>query len=152
MMIGTKTNLGKVGVLTALVISLLGARSEARTGGVFKPAIRYGVAGEGYEYMSGGVNLDHQQRMERRSGAYNLKLVLVRPRMMSLAPLQILLANNTTGKVENISLSGPWNYFRLPAGSYTIGARIGDRFFLLRDIVIQGQVRRILILKDSHYR
>ncbi len=151
MRIGTKTNCDIVGVLTALVLSLLSAQSEARTGGLFQPAIRYGVAGDGYEYMSGGVNLAHRQRMERRSGAYNLKLVLVRPRMMSLAPLQILLANNSTGKVENIALSGPWNYFRLPAGSYTIGARIGDRFFLLRDVVIQGTGRRILIFKDSRY-
>jgi len=152
MAIGTKNKLRKVGVLSALLPSLLGAQSEARTGDVFGSSIRYGVAAGGYEYMSGGVRLDQQQLMERMSGAYNLKLVLERPRTMSLAPLQILLANNATGKVENISLPGPWNYFRLPAGSYTIGARIGNRFFLLRDIVIQRTGRRILILKDSQYR
>jgi hypothetical protein len=152
MAIGTKNKLRKAGVLSALVPSLLGAQSEARTGEVFGPAIRYGVAGAGYEYMSGGLLLDQQQLMERKSGAYNLKLVVVRPRTKLFVPLQILLANNATGKVENISLSGPWNYFRLPAGSYTIGARIGNRFFLLRDIVIQGNGRRILILKDSQFR
>jgi hypothetical protein len=152
MAIGTKPRSIQVAGLAMLAASLffpLAAKTEARTSEVFVPTIRYGVTDAGFEYMSGGLTNDQRQFMERRSAPYNLKLVLVRPRAMSLAPLRLFLANNATGRIEDFSPSGPWNYLRLPPGTYTIGARIGRRIFLLRDILIQENLRQTLILKDS---
>lgn len=124
---------------------------EARTRGLFAPAIRYGITESGYEYMNGGSQLDQRQRMERHSEAYNFKLVLLRPWIDSHAPVALFLANNHTGVVERITLAGPWTYLRLSPGTYTFAARVGHKIYILRDILIEAGVRQEVILRGNRH-
>jgi hypothetical protein len=90
--------------------------------------------------------------MERRSAPYNLRLILVPSPATPLPKLQVLIANNVTESMDDIPLSGPWVYLQLPPGAYTIGARIGDKFFLLRNVTVQETGRQTHIFRDNLFR
>jgi len=136
-------------MMMLVLIALIPQHSEARKSGVFSAGIRYGRTDSGYVYMNGGLDIDEQQIMERRSAAFNLKLVLMTPLAMPVPPLRVFLANNSTGTIEQILLSGPWIYFQLPPGTYTIGARISNKFFLLRNVHVQDTSRHTYILRGN---
>ena len=147
--IGRHRKAGVISTLTLILITLIPENSEASKSDLSASRIRYGSTVSGYFYMNGGSCTDEQQLMEQRSSRYNLKLVLVPPRAIPLAALSVFVANNTIGKIEQIILRGPWVYFQLPAGTYTIGARVHHNFFLLRNVRVQRGVQRTYILKDN---
>lgn len=135
--------------LVLLLILLLSATAEASPGAAWEPAIRYGVTANGYDYMSGGLRNDQRDLMERRSAGYNFKFMVLRARPSTWVPLHLFLANNAAGAIEKVTLTGPWAYFRLPPGTYTILARVGKRTILLRDIIVPEQGRRVLVIRES---
>jgi hypothetical protein len=134
-------------LLALLCVTVSIRRSDALDRLATEPGIRYGRTASGYAYMNGGASDLGQSMIERQGGAYNIKLVMVPPPAIALPRFRIYLANNRTGKIENIPLSGPWLYFQLPAGSYTIGARIRNRIYILRDIHVQDTTRQVHILR-----
>ena len=130
-----------------VVVALIPQHTGARTSTVSSSNIRYGRTSSGYLYMTGGESAQEQFSMERSAAAYNVKLVLVPPPAIPLPQLRVYIANNRTGKIEKIPLSGPWLYFQLPAGSYTIGARIRNRLYLLRGVHVQDAQRQTHVLR-----
>lgn len=141
-----------IALLASLLILCAAPNGDARLSDASKKGIRYGRTGSGYMYMHGGFYLHEQKAMERRSAPYNLRLILVPSPLPALPTLQVLIANNVTEITENIPLSGPWVYLQVPPGSYTIGARIGDKFFLLRNVYIRETGRQTHIFRDHLLR
>ena len=142
-------SLSLTSALVIVLLALFAPEGDARKGAMIAAEIRYGKTSSGYQYMNGGARRYQRESLERRSAPYNIKFVLVPPRAMRLPSLGIFIANNATGTIERITLSGPWIYFRLPPGTYTIGARIGDRFFLLRNVYVRDKRRQTHILKGN---
>ena len=143
---------GAITLLGSFLVLFAASYGDARLSDTSERGIRYGRTEMGYMYMNGGFDLHEQKAMERRSASYNLKLILVPPLAAPLPTLQVLIANNVTEITENIPLSGPWVYFQLPPGAYTIGARIGDKFFLLRNVYVRETGRQTHIFRDNLLR
>lgn len=141
-----------ISLLASLLVLFAAPNGDARLSDSSTGGIRYGRTGSGYLYMNGGSYLHEQNAMERRSAPYNLRLILVPSPATALPKLQVLIANNVTESMEKIPLSGPWVYFQLPPGAYTIGARIGDKFFLLRNVTVQETGRQTHIFRDNLFR
>lgn len=141
-----RTNIVLTLWLAALAIAAAAPDGAARQGNVGKSGIRHGRTASGYLYMNGGSSAAEQYTMEQRAAPYNVKLILVAPAVSSLTQLKVFIANNRTGKIENIPLSGPWLYFQLPAGVYTIGARIRNRVYVLRDVRVRDAARQTHVL------
>jgi hypothetical protein len=141
-----------IALLASLLVLFAAPNCNARLSDAAKTGIRYGRTGSGYMYMHGGFYLHEQKAMERRSAPYNLRLILVPSPAAPLPALQVLIANNVSEIVEKIPLSGPWVYFQLPPGAYTIGARIGDKFFLLRNVYVRETGRQTHIFRDNLFR
>ena len=136
-------------MLMLVLIALIPQNSEARRSDVPVAGIIYGTTVSGYVYMSGGVHLYERRFMEQRSAPYNLRLHLVPSPVIALPELRVFVANNAIGKIEQIPLSGPWIYFRLPPGTYTIGARINRKFFLLRNVHVRDAGQQTHILRGN---
>jgi len=134
-------------MLLASILIVGAPNGDALSSKAVEAGIRYGRTASGYVYMNGGETVHEQLTMERGAAAYNVKLVLVPPMALPLSQLRVFIANNRTGKIEMIPLSGPWLYFQLPAGSYTIGARIRNRLYVLRDVQVQNAGRQTHVLR-----
>jgi hypothetical protein len=145
-------NSGVLAALALVFIAMIPQTTEALRSDASTSRIHYGRTVSGYVYMNGGSHVDEQQFMEQRSAPYNLKLVMMAPRLIPLAALSVFVANNATGNIERITLRGPWIYLQLPAGTYTIGARVNRNFFLLRDVQVQDGARRTYILNGTLFR
>lgn len=135
--------------LAPMLIVVAEPRGEARLADRSRTTIRYGETANGYVYMNGGWTANEQSSMEQLAESYNVKVVLVPPKGLPLSPLRVLIANNGTRKIDAISLAGPWLYFQLPPGSYTIVARIRDNLFVLRDVQVEDSGRQTHILGVS---
>lgn len=137
-------------IVVALGLALIAAaQAQARLNEATGQQIRYGRTASGYVYMNGGVSARDHAELEGRSAAYNVKLILVPPKAFPLSQMVFFIANNLNGKIEKVALSAPVLYFRLPAGSYTFGARIRNRIFLLRDIRVQDAGRQTYVLRAA---
>jgi hypothetical protein len=136
-----------ISLLASILILSAAPNGDGRRSAVSETGVRHGRTASGYVYMNGGTSADEQFSMERRAAPYNVKLVLVPPLALPLSRLRVFIANNRTGKIEMIPLSGPWLYFQLPAGSYTIGARIRNRLYVLRDVQVQNAGRQTHVLR-----
>ena len=135
--------------LALTLIAVAGPNGEARLTDRSRTAIRYGETATGYDFMNGGSTATEQSSMEQLAEPYNVKVVLVPPKGLPLSPLSVLIANNQTRKIDVISLAGPWLYFQLPPGSYTLVARIRDNLFVLRDLQVKDRGRQTHILGVS---
>jgi hypothetical protein len=119
--------------------------------------IRSGKTETGCHYMNGGLVFDEQKTMERRSAAYNLKMVFAPRSGTAIAPVLLVIGHNESSRVEKLVLRAPWFYIRLPSGGYTIMARIENTIIVLTNVEIEvgGQATFFLRsdgLRGAHYR
>jgi len=149
---GSRLNCGVIAALALIMIARMPHTSEALSSEVSASRIRYGMTVNGYDYMNGGSHVDEQRFMEQRSAPYNLKLVIIAARLIPSTTPSVFVANNATGNIEQITLWGPWIYLQLPAGTYTIGARVNRNFFLLRNVQVQDGALRTYIFKGNLFR
>jgi hypothetical protein len=77
---------------------------------------------DGIEYMSGGVGIDAQDRINERARDYNLKLVFTLNEGNYLADVGVALKDARGRTVLEDTAEGPFFLVKLPAGQYTVTA------------------------------
>ena len=112
-------------------------------------SITRGQTAAGFHYMNGGLIFDEQQAMERKSGPYNLKLVFASRLRSLVSPILLLIGNNYSGRVDQIMVRGPRFYIQLPPGGYTIAARIKNKFVLIRNVYLYGNLRSTYFVRED---
>jgi hypothetical protein len=81
----------------------------------------------GVEFTSGGVGLSARQELASQAGQYNLQLEFAyAPEGEYLSAVQVDIADARGNSVLSTTTEGPWLLAKLPAGSYTVKARVGD--------------------------
>jgi hypothetical protein len=60
-----------------------------------------------------------------------------------------LIGHNENRQVDKIMVHGPWVYIQLPAGAYTIAARIKNEVVLIRDFYLREQRRSIFFSRPD---
>lgn len=73
-------------------------------------------------YISGGVGVDSQERLNARAGEFNLKLVFTLVEGNYLADVNVVLTDAKGGKIVEHLADGPFFLVKLPAGQYSVAA------------------------------
>jgi hypothetical protein len=142
-----------VGLISWMVPDLAsGRKPQLRDTG-----IRNGKTETGCQYMNGGLVFDEQKIMEQRSAYYNLKMIFAPRSGTAIAPVLLAIGHNESRHVEKFLLRAPWFYIRLPAGGYTIVARIENTIIVLTNVEIEvGRQATFFLradgLRSAHYR
>lgn len=133
-----------VSVISAiLILLLLPELAGARKPQLRDTSITQGKTPAGFYYMTGGLTFDEQQTMEQQSAPYNLKVIFAPRAGTSVSPVLLLIGDNQGRRVDKIMVHGPWFYIQLPAGGYTIVARIKNKVVLIRDVYLRENRRAI---------
>jgi hypothetical protein len=103
----------------------------------------------GYSYVNGGLGADEQRAMAGVSDQYNVKLIFARVTGSPIIRAALLLATNNGGRIDNIPITGPLFYIKLPLGVYTLVARFSNRVVMIRDFRISDGLRRTLVLRGD---
>ena len=124
-----------------LALSILPDLTAAGQPRLLDTKITRGKTAAGFHYMTGGLVSDERRAMERRSGPYNLKLIFASGSTVFIPPVVLLIGDNQGRWVEKIAVRRPWFYIQLPAGGYTIMARIKNKLVLIRDVYLHERRR-----------
>ena len=115
--------------------------SDARKPELADTSISRGKTAAGFSYMNGGLTFTEQQTMEGQSAPYNLKIIFAPPAGILTSSILLMIGDNQNRRVDKITVQGPWFYIQLPAGGYTIMARIKNKIVLIRDVYLRENHR-----------
>lgn len=82
---------------------------------------------EGVEYLSGGVGIDAQDRINERAKEFNLKLVFTLTEGNYVADVGVAVRDSKGRTVVEDTAEGPFFLAKLPAGQYTVAATYEGR-------------------------
>ena len=105
--------------------SIVVAISLALAAGVVQAATDP-AQGNGVQSISGGVGQDSREELLGSKGNYNLWVVLALADGAYLGGAQITIHDHSGKTVLDTKADGPWLFAKLPAGHYTVDARIHD--------------------------
>lgn len=77
---------------------------------------------DGIEYLSGGVGIDAQDRINERARDFNLKLVFTLTEGNYIADVGVAVKDARGRTVVEDTADGPFFLAKLPAGQYTVAA------------------------------
>ncbi len=77
---------------------------------------------EGVKYVSGGVGLDSEARLNARASEFNLKLIFTLKEGNYLADVNVVVADAKGRKLVEHLADGPFFMAKLPAGQYNVVA------------------------------
>lgn len=111
---------------TALLLLLCGLAGPASSAAP-QAAAPQNAAAEGQgAIISGGIGEESREQLASRARDYNLKMVFVLVAGNYLSDVNVQITDARGGTVAQHLSQGPWAYARLPAGTYTVKASIGD--------------------------
>lgn len=142
---------GRHAVLLGLMIAILVVPdfSSGAKPGFPEASLVKGKTAAGYRYVNGGLGADEQRAMARVSEQYNVQLIFARVTGTPILRAALLLAQNNGGRIDNITITGPLFYIKLPPGAYTLVARFSSRVVMIRDLRIIEGLRRTLVLRGD---
>jgi hypothetical protein len=77
---------------------------------------------DGVRYLTGGIGVEAQERLNERAGDFNLKLVFALNEGNYIADVGVILRDGQGRTVIEEVADGPFFMARLPAGRYTVEA------------------------------
>ena len=113
-------------VLAATWSATLHAQS-ASTGATRVEPSKIEKTRDGIEYLSGGVGIDAQDRINERAKEFNLKLVFTLTEGNYVADVGVALKDARGRTVVEDTADGPFFLAKLPAGQYTVAATYEGR-------------------------
>jgi len=78
------------------------------------------VVRDGMSYTSGGIGVDSQERLNARSGEFNLKLIFTLVEGNYLADVSVEIKDAAGRKLIEHNSDGPFFLAKLPAGTYAV--------------------------------
>jgi hypothetical protein len=82
---------------------------------------------DGIEYLSGGVGIDAQDRINQRAKDFNLKLIFTLTEGNYVADVGVAVKDAKGRTVLEDTAEGPFFLAKLPAGQYTVAATYEGR-------------------------
>ena len=82
---------------------------------------------DGIEYVSGGIGIDAQDRINERARDFNLKLVFTLNEGNYIADVGVAVKDAKGRTVVEDTAEGPFFLAKLPAGQYTVAATYEGR-------------------------
>jgi len=104
-------------------------------------AITEGKTSHGFPYMFGGVSSDERDAMEERAKGYNLKLVFAERRGAFVSGVSVTVATQKGAEIASLKTEGPWLYLQLPAGNYSIDARLRGAMKQIKNLTVRKEKR-----------
>lgn len=79
-------------------------------------------------YVTGGIGLDEREALmqEAKTEGYNLKVVTAATGGAYLASIMLRIVDEQGSEVLRTAMDGPWLFTKLPPGTYTVTATLGD--------------------------
>jgi hypothetical protein len=145
------TRCGSLVSAISTVVFLLASQqfSDARKPELADTSITHGKTAAGFSYMNGGLTFAEQQTMEGRSASYNLKIIFAPRASILTSSILLIIGDNQNRRVDKITVQGPWFYIQLPAGGYTIMARIKNKLVLIRDVYLRENHRATYLVRGD---
>jgi hypothetical protein len=109
------------GILAVSCAATVHAQS-ASTGAARPTSSNVEKSRDGIEYLSGGVGIDAQDRINERARDFNLKLVFTLNEGNYVADVGVALKDARGRTVVEDTADGPFFLAKLPAGQYTVAA------------------------------
>lgn len=89
---------------------------------IAQPAPEKVYTQNGVSFMSGGIGLDSQARLEARERDFNLKLVFTLVEGNYVADVGVTIQDAAGKNVVQLVVNGPFLMARLPTGKYAVNA------------------------------
>ena len=105
--------------LAAVCAGLAAVSMAAETG---LPAVQR--QGE-ISYVTGGIGLDEAKAFRAAAAQYNLRLTFAAVSGAYIANAKVVLRDAQGRSVAEASSDGPYLYFKVPAGKYSVTAEVG---------------------------
>jgi hypothetical protein len=136
-------------ISTVVFVLLFQELSDARKPELAATTISRGQTAAGFSYMNGGLTFAERKTMGGQSAPYNLKIIFAPPAGILTSSILLLIGDNRNRRVDKITIQGPWFYIQLPAGGYTIMARIKNKVVLIRDVYLRENHRATYLVRGD---
>lgn len=80
-------------------------------------------------YVTGGIGLDEAQALRAAAPQYNLRLTFAAVSGAYIANAKVVLRDAQGRTVAEATSDGPYLYFKVPAGKYSVTAEVGGEAF-----------------------
>jgi hypothetical protein len=119
----TARTIGWIAAGTLLATCAAAVHAQSASTGAARPApANVEKSRDGIEYLSGGVGIDAQDRINARAKDFNLKLVFTLNEGNYIADVGVTVKDAQGRTVVEDTAEGPFFLAKLPAGQYTVAA------------------------------
>ena len=112
--------------LLGLVVTLVALLAPPRFAGAVVPPLP-AKTWQGIRYVSGGVGVEEREALRAMDQDFNVQLIFATPRGDYLANVGVVMQDSTGFTVLDTVSQGPWFFAQLPAGTYTVTARLKEQ-------------------------